>query len=93
MSDYEADTDSINESLFEDYCVWCEANKLPATNDGFTIWLDERFDWWEKLSLGRGCGFRGQHLESDNTSDIDLEMQELTIVGNKYENPELLEKA
>lgn len=34
----------------------------------------------------RGCGFWGQHLESENTSDVDLEMQELTVIGNKYES-------
>lgn len=41
----------------------------------------------------QGCMFEGKHIESDNTMAIDLEMQVLTIIGNIYENPELVEKS
>lgn len=38
----------------------------------------------------QGCMFEGKHIESSNTFPVDLEMQNLTIIGNIYENPDLV---
>ena len=29
------------EMFFEDYEAWCAENKVPATFDGFSIWLED----------------------------------------------------
>ncbi len=29
------------EAFFEDYKEWCSENRVPATLDGFSIWLDD----------------------------------------------------
>lgn len=41
---YEPDIDALHEELCEDYEKWCEDNEVMPTKDGFTIWLDERYN-------------------------------------------------
>jgi uncharacterized phage protein (TIGR01671 family) len=61
---------------------------------GKDIYEDDIVNW---LDIGghkyqvvyEDCGFVGIDLESDDGGDIDLAMQELEVIGNVWENPEL----
>ena len=33
--------EEAKEAFYEDYKVWCTANKLQATYDGFGVWLSD----------------------------------------------------